>query len=129
MLCWALSTWSVEFRRYRNVNKENCKYLQQQTIYLAETFFQSNLLQSSLISLSIVRSPPNTLHKAETKICALQPLGVTQKIATLLPTVCKPQTDIKIFLSLLQTVRICCTDLWKEYFSFVHYTNIHFRQK
>ena len=129
MLCWALSTWSVEFRRYRNVNKENCKYLQQQTIYLAETFFQSNLLQSSLISLSIVRSPPNTLHKAETKICALQPLGVTQKIAILLPTVCKPQTDIKIFLSLLQTVRICCTDLWKEYFSFVHYTNIHFRQK
>jgi len=73
----------VEFRRQKNANIEKCKYSQQQTIYLVETFFHSNLLQSSLTSLSIVRSPTNILHKAETRIRALKTLRVTWKIATI----------------------------------------------
>lgn len=75
-----LFTQSVEFRRQTNANAENCKYSQQQTIYLVETFFHSNLLQSSLTSLSIVRSPPNTLHKAETRIYALNLLGLHERL-------------------------------------------------
>lgn len=63
-----LLTWCAEFRRYRNANTGNSIYSQQQTIFVVETFFHSNLLQSSLTSLSVVRSPPKTLHTAETRI-------------------------------------------------------------
>lgn len=59
------------FLYYTAHHLEDTKYSQQQTIYLAEIFSHSNLLQSSLASLSIVHSLPKTPHRAETSLASV----------------------------------------------------------